>query len=390
MIKKANLKISLLTSAVIVICLGIVMASPVSAQVPIPHAFYGDIKINGEPAPVGTIVEARGDGVKVGLEGNPIMTTEVGKYGTEGYGGAKLVVQGDIVGNTVLSFYINGEPADQTYTWKSMEITRLSLTATITATLPPSKPPTTQPRTFQGILFGKEQNISISDTGEIQEAINVSANLPKGKVEINIKAGTIALNKNGSPLTNLTSEVDATPPPAPEGFGGILLPCNFGPNGATFDPPITLTFHYDPADIPENTNEEELVLAYYDNSAGKWVPLPSEVNTANNTITASVEHFTSFAILVPQAETSPEAPTPPTKPATKPGTTSPEKTPTPAPAPAGTTEKTPTTEKAPSVPAEQPGATNNWWFVLGGIIAAVVLTITFVIVRRIYIRNRYY
>ena len=385
MIKKVNLKIRLLTIAVIVVCLGIVTASPVSATLPIPHAFYDNIEINVEPAPVGTTVEARGEGVSVGLAGNPIITSEAGKYGTEDYSGAKLIVQGDIDGNPVLSFYINGVLADQTFTWESGEITRLNLTVTITATPPLSKPATTQPSTFQGVLFGKDQNISISDTGEIQETINVSANLPKGKVEINIEAGTVALDKNGNPLTNLTSEVDATPPPAPEGFGGIILPCNFKPDGATFNPPITLTFQYDPADIPENINEEDLVLAFYDNSAGKWVTLPSEVDAANNTITASVAHFTSFAILVPQAETSPEATTPPTKP----DTTSPATTPAPAPvpAPAGTTEKTPAPETAPSVPAEQPEATNNWFMI--GIIAAVVLIIVSVIVRSIYIRNRY-
>jgi len=27
---------------------------------PLPHAFYGEVKINGSPAPVGTEVEARG------------------------------------------------------------------------------------------------------------------------------------------------------------------------------------------------------------------------------------------------------------------------------------------------------------------------------------------
>jgi len=367
-----------------VICLGIVTASPVSAVLPLPHGFYGNIQINGEPAPVGTVVEVRGEGVNVGVDGNPIMTSEVGKYGIEGVG-TKLLAQGDIAGNPVLSFYINGEPADQTFTWQSGEVTSLNLTVTIAAILPPLQQQT-PPSTFQGVLFGKSQTITISDTGEIQETINVSANLPKGRVEIKITAGTTALNKNGSPITNLTSEVDASPPPAPEGFGGILLPCNFGPDGATFSPPITLTFHYNPADLPENTNEEDLVLAFYDKSAGKWDwdTFRSEVDAAKNTITVWVEHFTSFAILVPQAETPPEATIPPAKP----DTTGPEATPAPAPAPVGTTGETPTPEKAPSVPGEQTGETNNW-FVLGGIIAAVVLIITFVVVRSIYIRNRY-
>ncbi|GAH50416.1 unnamed protein product, partial [marine sediment metagenome] len=34
-----------------------------------------------------------------------------------------------------------------------------------------------------------------------------------------------------------------------------------------------------------------------DEDAGKWVELPSTVDTATHTITASVEHFTTFAII---------------------------------------------------------------------------------------------
>ncbi len=41
------------------------------------------------------------------------------------------------------------------------------------------------------------------------------------------------------------------PPTPPEDFSVIGLVYDFGPNGATFDPPITLTITYDPALIPE-------------------------------------------------------------------------------------------------------------------------------------------
>ena len=55
------------------------------AQVPaIPHAFYGVVEINGEPASVGAQVEARGTGVLTGVDGNPIAVTEVGEYGGPG------------------------------------------------------------------------------------------------------------------------------------------------------------------------------------------------------------------------------------------------------------------------------------------------------------------
>jgi len=51
---------------------------PVSAEPPppLPHAFYGAVEVNGEPAPAGTQVEARGAGVLTGVLGNPITVTQ--------------------------------------------------------------------------------------------------------------------------------------------------------------------------------------------------------------------------------------------------------------------------------------------------------------------------
>ncbi|GAJ09875.1 unnamed protein product, partial [marine sediment metagenome] len=49
--------------------------------------------------------------------------------------------------------------------------------------------------------------------------------------------------------------------------------------------------------LPEDVAEEDLVLAYYDEEADEWVGLDCVVDTENNTITASVAHFTTFAII---------------------------------------------------------------------------------------------
>ncbi len=48
---------------------------------PLPHAFFGNLTINGSPAPIGIRVEARGTGINTAVAGNPIITTTQGKYG---------------------------------------------------------------------------------------------------------------------------------------------------------------------------------------------------------------------------------------------------------------------------------------------------------------------
>ncbi|MBA7631740.1 hypothetical protein ES703_39275 [subsurface metagenome] len=56
--------------------------------------------------------------------------------------------------------------------------------------------------------------------------------------------------------------------------------------------------------------EEDLVLAWYDEAADRWVELDyCVVDTENNTITASIEHFTTFAIIgvvIPPEPVEPE------------------------------------------------------------------------------------
>lgn len=73
-----------------------------------PHKFYGDIEIDGAPSPIGREVEARGEGVDVDVQGNPITTTEIGKYGGPNPHDPKLNVQGDVGGGTAIKFYVDG------------------------------------------------------------------------------------------------------------------------------------------------------------------------------------------------------------------------------------------------------------------------------------------
>ena len=79
---------------------------------PIPHAFFGALEVNGAPAPAGVQVEARGTGVRTGLVGNPITTTEKGKYGGPSLYDVKLVVQGSFEAGDPIEFFVNGTQAE--------------------------------------------------------------------------------------------------------------------------------------------------------------------------------------------------------------------------------------------------------------------------------------
>jgi len=121
-----------------------------------------------------------------------------------------------------------------------------------------------------------------------------------GEIMLNIDEGTTAITAEGEPIDKITIVEMIDPPPPPEEANIISLTYDFGPAGTTFDPPITLTFTYDPNKIPEGISEEDLVIAIWDEAVGEWVELEGcIVDPETNTITAPISHFTAFTVIAP-------------------------------------------------------------------------------------------
>ena len=144
-------------------------------------------------------------------------------------------------------------------------------------------------------ILGKRINTNISGSKKIQSTIDIIS--ADGMLHIYIPKGTVIKNADGSIQTMLNVKPTKNPPPPPEGVHFISLAYDFVPSGTTFEPPITLTFNYNHADIPEGVAEEDLVVAYYDKDAGEWVECECTRDPKTNLITASIRHFTSFAVI---------------------------------------------------------------------------------------------
>ncbi|MCK4303388.1 MAG: hypothetical protein KAY24_04055, partial [Candidatus Eisenbacteria sp.] len=105
--------------------------------------------------------------------------------------------------------------------------------------------------------------------------------------QLTIDRGTQGLTEHRFPLSEISIITMEEPPfDPPEGAVIIGLVYDIGPDGATFSPAITLTIEYDPETLPEGYAEEDLVIAYYDEAAEKWIELDCIVDTENDTITA--------------------------------------------------------------------------------------------------------
>ncbi|MDF2956084.1 MAG: PKD repeat domain protein [Candidatus Alkanophagales archaeon MCA70_species_2] len=110
----------------VVVLVATAAASITTAQQPpaLPCQFYGNVTIDGAPAPVGTEIVAKIDGE---VRGN-ITVVEEGKYG--GSHAQKLIVVGNMSDEGKnITFYVDGIKAEQTAAWHSGGIFTLDISA---------------------------------------------------------------------------------------------------------------------------------------------------------------------------------------------------------------------------------------------------------------------
>ena len=130
---------------------------------------------------------------------------------------------------------------------------------------------------------------------------NATAESMDGKVKLTIPKGTIGRNRAGQRLYSVSIKESQTPPAPPADCHYICLVYDFGPGGATFEPPASLTFQYSDAQVPAGVSEENIKLATWQD--GVWVEMEGcVIDIVNNTITVPVSHFSTYTVI---AYTSP-------------------------------------------------------------------------------------
>ncbi len=137
---------------------------------------------------------------------------------------------------------------------------------------------------------------TIDDLGIFTEEVITESE--DGNLRMIIPKGTSGLQEFGAKLVLVCIPESAYPPDAPENTELVSAVYDLTPDGASFDPPITLCFTYDPELIPEGVDPANLVVAMRDDNLDVWVELPDgAVNTEAHTICVAVSHFTPFAVI---------------------------------------------------------------------------------------------
>jgi len=255
------------------------------------------------------------------------------------------------------------------YDSTSSEVTVIgSQTATAHFNLTPAPTPTPTTAPYRGGGGSSGSTVSIytgtgtlltGSSGTVLKSVIVNAADNVGSMFVPI--GTTALDANGKPL----GEIDLKPlagdavPAVPSGsvfkFAGYAYEA--GPDGATFDPAITLSL-----DIPEDVwnsldlTNQQCMMKWYNKESGLWEDVPTTIIPGTRTVEIRITHFSIYALFTEPVTT----PTTPTETVT---------TATPA---------TPTTPTAP--PAE--GLSMTMILAIFAVIAIVVVAGYFLMMRK--------
>ena len=129
------------------------------------------------------------------------------------------------------------------------------------------------------------------------------------EASVTVEQGTTITDPAGNFVNSVSIEqVSIQDVPSMEGagfaFAGVAVEC--GPEGVTFSEPATLTFsltqaQWDLALAQANGNPALMEIQYYDKGTQSWVGVPTTVNLATHEVTALVDHFSLFALVIIQA-----------------------------------------------------------------------------------------
>ena len=117
-----------------------------------------------------------------------------------------------------------------------------------------------------------------------------------GKVQVDIAQGVQGKTKDGAPLKSVSVVKAGDSAPPPSGSTVVVPAYDFGPDGATFSPPIKLELSYDRSVLPQGVPERNLTVVTWDPVSSKWSEIESTVDSSSGRIMASISHFSRYAV----------------------------------------------------------------------------------------------
>ena len=150
----------------------------------------------------------------------------------------------------------------------------------------PSPTPTPVPRVYQ---------LALGTGGSLTEDVQVISE--DGLAVLGLARGTKVMDAQGRPLSSVTMTARRLPLRTDAAWVGLAY--EFGPAGATLDPPASLTISYDPrANYPfqvEQVDTRQVYLSYLGEN-GPIRPALASVSRQAASITATIDRLVTFVL----------------------------------------------------------------------------------------------
>jgi beta propeller repeat protein len=177
----------------------------------------------------------------------------------------------------------------------SMPTGRVSTTA-------PTPSPTATQETKAPADPGTSAKVYTNAQGVVTQATRLQSG--DGRAVITINEGITAKDAAGKPLEKITIRVllpgDLPPLPSGSVFISDGIAYEIGPDGATFSPPISLSF----APVQPQWGRDYSVKSY-DKKSGRWEDLPTTLDGSMGFVTAQISHLCVHALFTGSITTPP-------------------------------------------------------------------------------------
>ena len=126
---------------------------------------------------------------------------------------------------------------------------------------------------------------------------NIEAFSLDNNLRLDIPEGTTAVNRNNIYIPSVRIKTLAEPPEVPDNMEAVGAVYELLPDGAKFDPPITLAIRYDTSEIPEGMSESNLYIAKWIESSQEWIELESTVDPTSQTVATKIDGFSIHTVM---------------------------------------------------------------------------------------------
>ncbi len=132
----------------------------------------------------------------------------------------------------------------------------------------------------------EEKTITASQGGTLEITDLVKLDIPKDALNKNVTYKMVTKTFNGYSTTGFKTFGQPVELTAKDGSTSIT----------SFDRDLTLTFYYTSSALG-TTDTNKMSIYYWDDDKDKWIKVTSTVSTSSKKVTATVDHFTVFALL---------------------------------------------------------------------------------------------